>query len=275
MPALRSYQLFNLVGGNDLDAFNTLALNRLALFATTTAKGGFHITQFAQNVIAFDDFSEGGVFFIQERCVAQADKKLAARRIGISRTSHGEDTALMRTVIEFGFDFVAGIARAPRRFLAGIFGERIAALDHEPFHNAVKGSSIVVTALRKLLEILNRFGSDFRPEFHHHFPKGSLNHSDFVCVHSFLFFRLFFFPSGLSFRPIEKPAMGLLLGQPTSPRTGAIPSGFINKKARTEKCPRSNNGFTSTGSQAQSLYFQPPAAQLGGSSRDGGRMDSV
>ena len=66
----------------------------------------------------------------------------------------------MRPVIELCLDLVARIPRAPTVFGFGVFGERIAALDHESFNDAMERRAVVKTLLRERLKILNRLRRD-------------------------------------------------------------------------------------------------------------------
>src|SRR5436305_307373 len=88
----------------------------------------------------------------------------------------------MRAVIEFGFDLVTRTAGAPTMFSAGILRQRIAALDHEAFHNAMKSRAVIKAFLGKGLEVLHRLGRDIRPELHHHFTRRRFDHSHFVRI---------------------------------------------------------------------------------------------
>ena len=130
---------------------------------------------FFQHVVAFDQFAEGGVLAVEESWVAVADEKLGASRIGIIRARHGEHTAFVGAFVEFRFDLVAGAAGAPVIFLARIFCQRVAALDHETFDDAVKTGAVVKTFLGEGLEILDRLRGDVRPEFDDHVAFGGFD----------------------------------------------------------------------------------------------------
>ena len=119
---------------------------------------------------------------IQEFRLSQADEKLAARRVGILRARHGQDTAHVRFLIKLCLNLVARSAGAPPPFGAGIFGQRIAALNHETFDDAMKGRAIIKALARQLFEILDGIGRHVRPECHHHFALSSFNDGYFVCV---------------------------------------------------------------------------------------------
>ena len=50
-----------------------------------------------------------------------------------------------------------------------VLGEGIAALNHEPLHDAVKTGAVVEAFFGKGLEILDRFRRDVGPKFDDHF----------------------------------------------------------------------------------------------------------
>jgi hypothetical protein len=75
----------------------------------------------------------------------------------------------MGFVVELGLDLVGGAASAPSLLFSGVLGQRVTALDHEAFDDAVETSAIVKTLNRQLLEILDVAGRDVRPEFKDHF----------------------------------------------------------------------------------------------------------
>src|SRR5437660_39131 len=187
--ALRT--LLHLVPRNDLDAFDALARGRLALLAVTT-EGRFDVPQFPENVIAFAQFAKSGVLAVEERCVTQANKKLASGRVGILGTRHGNDASNMRTLVELRVDIVARSTGAPARLGARVPGQRIAALNHEAFDDAMKRSAVVKALLRQLLEILDGVWRDVGPEFDHHLAHCGFNYCDFICIHCFGLLCLFF-----------------------------------------------------------------------------------
>ncbi len=78
----------------------------------------------------------------------------------------------MRTVIELGLDGVARPARAPHVFLAWVLGQRVAALNHKAFDDAVKAGAVVKALVGQLLEILDGLGCDLGPQFDDHFAFG-------------------------------------------------------------------------------------------------------
>ena len=101
----------------------------------------------------------------------------------------------MRLGVELGLDFVARIARTPAVLLARILGERIPALDHEAFDDAMEGGPVIETGPGEFLEILDRARRHIGPEFNDHFSGGGLDHRYFirVCAHNFGCFFLWFF----------------------------------------------------------------------------------
>ena len=86
----------------------------------------------------------------------------------------------MRLVVKLGLDLVTRAAGAPAGFRLGVPGQRIAALNHEVFDDAMKGRAVVKTLTRELLEIFNRLRRDVDPEFDYHFARGSFDDGDFV-----------------------------------------------------------------------------------------------
>jgi hypothetical protein len=174
-------ELLNRIGRNDFDAFHGDAGERFAAFATIAHRGR-GVAQLAEHIVAFDQFTEGGVLAVQETSICKADEKLAASGIGIRGASHGENAAHVGTFIEFGFDLVPGTAGAPHGFLAGILGERIATLDHEAFDDAMKGGAVVKTFAGKCFEVLDGLWCDVRPKLHDHFACGSFDNGYFVGI---------------------------------------------------------------------------------------------
>src|SRR6266852_5581094 len=140
-PARGDWQLPHRVGRDNSDAFDPLALDRSAFFAT--ARHGRDITELAEHLVASDQLAEGGVLTIEKLRVSQADEKLAARGVGVLRAGHGNGAAAMRALVELGLDRVAGAAGAPARFRFWIARQRVPALDHETLDDAVKGGPIV------------------------------------------------------------------------------------------------------------------------------------
>src|SRR5581483_6286705 len=86
----------------------------------------------------------------------------------------------MRAFIELGLDLVARPARAPTVLRARVFRERIAALDHEALHDAVKSSPVVESLVGEGFEVLDGFGRNVGPEFHDHFARGRFDDSNFA-----------------------------------------------------------------------------------------------
>src|SRR5208283_3463196 len=154
------------VGRNDFDADDAHA------FVGAVLRMRGRGADFFQNVAAFDQLAECGVLMVEERRVAVADEKLAAGGIGMVRTRHGNDAAKVRAVIELGLDLVAWPARAPQILLARIFRERIAALNHETFDDAVKTGAVIKAFLGERFEIFDGLGRDLGPEFDDHFAFG-------------------------------------------------------------------------------------------------------
>src|SRR3989442_1886355 len=154
-PARGDWQLPPRVGRDNSDAFDALALDRSAFFATT--HHGRDITELAEHAVAFDQLAEGGVLMVEKLRVSQADEKLAARGVRILRAGHGNGAAAMRAFVELGLDRVAGASSAPARFCLWIARQLVPALDHETLHNAVKGGPIVEAFFGEGLEILDGF----------------------------------------------------------------------------------------------------------------------
>src|SRR5207245_6907524 len=124
---------------------------------------------FFQHFVTLDQFAKSGVLAVEKCRVAVANKKLAAGRIGIVRTRHREHAARIPLFIKLGRDFVARIARAPGRLFAFIFRERIAALNHKAFDDAMKRGAIVKTLARQFLEILDCLWRNIGPELSYYF----------------------------------------------------------------------------------------------------------
>ena len=109
----------------------------------------------------------------------------------------------MGTIVELRLDGVPGASGPPHRFLAGVFRQRITALNHEALDHAMKTGAVVKSLFGERFEILDRLGRDFRPEFNHHLAFGRLDHGHFFGVafgrFGFLIVLLFsFFLVGLA-----------------------------------------------------------------------------
>src|SRR3977135_4201521 len=104
----------------------------------------------------------------------------------------------MRLLAELRVDLVTGIARAPAGFLAFVFRERIAALNHETLDDAMERGAVIESRLRQLLEILDRLRSHVGPELGHHFSFAGFNHGNFFWLSHggslFLFFLFILAP---------------------------------------------------------------------------------
>src|SRR5436190_23910918 len=85
----------------------------------------------------------------------------------------------MMAIIELSFYFIPRIARAPRAFLARVFGQRVAALDHEILDYPVEARAVIETFLRQGFKILHRFGSDIGPKLHDHVAFVGLDNRNF------------------------------------------------------------------------------------------------
>src|SRR5437870_1346437 len=72
---------------DDRHAFDRDAIDRCALFAAATGLGR-NVGDFFKNVVAFHQFTEGGVLAIEETRIAVDDEKLAAGAVGTLRASH-------------------------------------------------------------------------------------------------------------------------------------------------------------------------------------------
>src|ERR1035437_6298308 len=83
-------------------------------------------------------------------------------------------------VVEFGFNFVSGIAGAPRVFLARVLGQRITALNHETFDDAMETGAVIKAFLGEGLEILNGLGRGVGPKLDDHFAFGGGDLGNFV-----------------------------------------------------------------------------------------------
>jgi hypothetical protein len=150
-------------------------------FFTAVAHGHGGVPNPAEHVIAPDEPAKGGVFAIQESGIRQANEELASGRIGVLRPGHGNNATLMLPVIELGLNRMSGTPGAPVIFATGIFGQGIAALNHEPLYNPVKCCPVIVSLLGKRFEILNGLWGDFRPELKDHFPSAGFQDREVFC----------------------------------------------------------------------------------------------
>ena len=117
---------------------------------------------------------------VEELGVAEADEELAAGAVGVLGARGGEHAPDVRAVVELGLDLVAGIAGAPAGFVRDVFGERVAALDHEAFHDAMERGAVVEPLAGELLEVLDVAGGDVGPELDDHLAVAGVDEGDFV-----------------------------------------------------------------------------------------------
>src|SRR5262245_24106489 len=104
----------------------------------------------------------------------------------------------MLLVVKFSVDLVPRVACAVFVLLRDVFGLGIASLNHETFDDAMKGSAVIESLARQLLEVFHRFWRHIGPELGHHFARGGLYYRHFIgCSRSglcflWLLFFLFF-----------------------------------------------------------------------------------
>ena len=84
-------------------------------------------------------------------------------------------------VIKLGIDFVTRIAGAKPRFVIWVFGQRITALNHETFNDAMKRRAIIKSFSREGFKIFNRLGRDVRPKLDNHFTFGGFYDGHFIA----------------------------------------------------------------------------------------------
>ncbi len=96
----------------------------------------------------------------------------------------------MGLVVEFRLHFVPRPAGAPGVFRFRVLRQRVAALDHETLHDAMKRRAVVESLGGKGLEIFNGFRRDVRPEFNHHLARRGFDDGHFVGAHNNFGLRL-------------------------------------------------------------------------------------
>ena len=153
---------------DDLDALNRRALHGFASV-------NWRIAKLHQYIVALDQMTESRVLTVETRLVGEANEKLATRGVRFPGSSHGDDAARVVAIAELRLQIVIGVSRSPQIFLAGILGERIAALNHEALDNSMKARAIVKTILRELDKTRHRLRGDFRPEFDNHIALAGFN----------------------------------------------------------------------------------------------------
>jgi hypothetical protein len=159
------------------------ALNLNPLIGPVGGMGG-GACDFLEDLVTFDQFAKCGVFPIQKAGGTVTDKKLAASGIRVFRARHGNHTAIMMPIVELSFDLVPRVPGAPTGFIGGIFGERIASLNHEVSDHPMEASPVVEPFSSECFEILDRLGSDIWPKFHDHLSMRGSNAGNFV-IHQF------------------------------------------------------------------------------------------
>src|SRR5215469_14097043 len=92
---------------HDIDPLDRHAFRRLAYLAHAVLRH-WRVANFAEHVVAFDQFTERGVLPIEARYRRKADKELRARRIRVRFARHRDHTTLMGMIVELGLDFVTG-----------------------------------------------------------------------------------------------------------------------------------------------------------------------
>src|SRR5207245_7312589 len=104
LRALRS-ELFDRFSRHDLNTLDHHALCRLARFALCISLDR-RVANFLQHVIAPDQRAESRVLMIEPMHRRETDEELRSGRIWIGRARHGDHTAIVRTIVKFGLDFV-------------------------------------------------------------------------------------------------------------------------------------------------------------------------
>src|SRR4051812_21824580 len=150
--------------GRNANTLDRYARERLAFLAATSSFDGC-LADFSEDLVPGNELPERCVFTVKKGRITQTNEELATGRIRIIRASHGNNAALMRAFVKLSFDLVAWVTGTPLVFSPQIFGQRIAALNHEAFDDPMKSRAIVKALVRKLLKILHSFGSDIRPQF--------------------------------------------------------------------------------------------------------------
>src|SRR5579862_8497776 len=102
----------------------------------------------------------------------------------------------MRMVIEFSVDRVTRAPCAPIAFPCGVFGIRIATLDHESLNDAMKAGAIIESLFGQSYEILDGLWSGLWPELQNHIPLSCLNNGDLVRIRVGLTIGFCIFPLG-------------------------------------------------------------------------------
>src|SRR5579864_473754 len=93
------------------------------------------------HIQALGDMAEDGVLVIEKMCVFQADVELRAGRIGRLSARHGHRTSVVWSLVELGFELIAGAA--------GAGAVRATALDDEARFHPMKGQPIIESAARE------------------------------------------------------------------------------------------------------------------------------
>ena len=114
------------------------------------------------HVHAADDLTEGRVLSVKVRGILVHDEELAAGRIRVHGSGHGEDAGRVAEIVretvhrEFAADLIAGTAHA--------VAVRAPALDHEAFDDPVEGQAVVKALIHQGKEVAHGVGGDFRVE---------------------------------------------------------------------------------------------------------------
>src|SRR4030095_12437885 len=118
-------------------AFDHHPLGRLARLARVVSRDR-SITDFFEDIGAFNQFSERRVLMIETRNRCETNKELRSGRIGIGAAGHRNDAALMGMIIEFGLDLVTRAALSVAGLFRWVFRIRIATLNHESLDDPMK-----------------------------------------------------------------------------------------------------------------------------------------
>src|SRR4030095_12968601 len=170
--------LFHRVCRHDLNAVNRDALRGFAT-RPIRSRHRWGVADLIEHIQAFDQFAKRRVLVIEPTNRLKTNEELTACRVRLGFACHGNDTAFVRMIVKLGFDPVTSRALPVTAFLRRVFGVGIAALNHEPLHDAMKNRAVVKTGSRQFLEVRDRFRRSVSPKLHHHSPPTCFDYRHF------------------------------------------------------------------------------------------------
>src|SRR5207237_8202406 len=154
-PDMMVNYLLHGIRRHDFDALDHDAFGRFARFAHAVS-GHLCVTDFFQNIIAFDQLAERRVLMVEPAYRGEAEEELRAGGVGIRPARHRDHAALVTVIVELGLDIVTRSAFAVAVLFCRVFRIRTAAPNHESFDDPVQNAPGLKALARDVLDVFDR-----------------------------------------------------------------------------------------------------------------------